>query len=161
MKYTWKPAVAADVEDLVRLADLAVFEIDDIFVYDQHHMAANFAAAVVNQIFYPLGQLISIARDETGKAAAVTWAKTGGNALWSREPILLIELAQIDPNVSVRYRLRLVNDMLGMWDEYAVLTHSRIICSATMREKQSAYLKLHERNGYVVRGSTAYKTFRT
>jgi hypothetical protein len=157
MKYTWKPAVAADVEDLVCLADLAVFEIDSIFIYDRHYIAANIATAVVNQIFYPLNHLVSIARDEAGQAVAWTWAKTGAKAIWSQEPILSIEMAQIDPKLSVRNRLHLVNDMLGLWNEYAMLTNSRIICSTTMRDKQSSYIRLHERNGYQIRGSVAYK----
>ena len=52
---------------------------------------------------------------------------------------------------------KLVKDMLTMWEDWARLCEVNIVCSSTMRRDQSAFLKLHERNGYILRGSFAYK----
>jgi hypothetical protein len=37
------------------------------------------------------------------------------------------------------------------------LCNVSVVCSSTMRREQNAFLKLHERNGYILRGSYAYK----
>jgi hypothetical protein len=47
--------------------------------------------------------------------------------------------------------------MLELWSAFATLAQVSIICSTTMRKNQQSFLKLHERNGYDVRGSYAYK----
>jgi hypothetical protein len=44
-----------------------------------------------------------------------------------------------------------------MWEDWARLCGVKVVCSSTMRKEQNAFLKLHERNGYILRGSYAYK----
>jgi hypothetical protein len=47
--------------------------------------------------------------------------------------------------------------MMHLWEAFATLAQVNIICSTTMRKDQSSFLKLHEKHGYDVRGSYAYK----
>ena len=47
--------------------------------------------------------------------------------------------------------------MITMWENFATLAKVSIICSSTMRTETDAFLKLHKRHGYDVRGSYAYK----
>jgi hypothetical protein len=60
-------------------------------------------------------------------------------------------------SLSSRQRIELVKDMLKMWEDWARLCNVSVVCSSTMRREQDAFLKLHERNGYILRGSYAYK----
>jgi hypothetical protein len=66
-------------------------------------------------------------------------------------------MAHVDLSLSSKQRIRLVQDMLTIWENFANFAKVPIICSTTMRKDQNAFLKLHQRNGYDVRGSYAYK----
>lgn len=71
--------------------------------------------------------------------------------------MIVIRMAHVDLALSTRDRLRIITDMMHIWEQFAVSTNTPIICSTTMRKDQDAFLKLHARNGYDVRGSYAYK----
>jgi hypothetical protein len=51
--------------------------------------------------------------------------------------------------------------MMTLWERFAVFSQTPIICSTTMRKDQNAFLKMHSRRGYDVRGSFAYKRLNT
>jgi hypothetical protein len=68
-----------------------------------------------------------------------------------------VRMAHLDLGLSSRYRIQLLKDMIQLWEGFAFLSQSPIICSTTMRNDQTAFLKLHQRAGYDVRGSYAYK----
>jgi hypothetical protein len=44
-----------------------------------------------------------------------------------------------------------------MWEAWSLLCGVHVVCSTTMRGDQAAFLKLHQRRGYDVRGSYCYK----
>ena len=69
----------------------------------------------------------------------------------------VVRMAHVDLNLSARERVRLVEDMMALWERFAVYCGVPILCSTTMRTDQTAFLKLHARRGYSVRGSFAYK----
>jgi hypothetical protein len=71
--------------------------------------------------------------------------------------MVIIKMAHLSLTLSPRERVILVKDMLRLWEAFATLARVRIICSTTMRKDQSSFLKLHEKHGYDVRGSYAYK----
>ena len=75
--------------------------------------------------------------------------------------MVIIKMAHLSLNLSARERVTLVKDMLRLWEAFATLARVNIICSTTMRKDQSVFLKLHERYGYDVRGSYAYKRLNT
>jgi hypothetical protein len=66
-------------------------------------------------------------------------------------------MAHVDLSLPPRMRVKLVKDMMEHWERLANFAGNNIICSTTMRHEQDAFLRLHERNGYSVRGSYAYK----
>jgi hypothetical protein len=70
-------------------------------------------------------------------------------------------IAHLDLRLSARLRVQLVKDMLKLWEDWARLCEVSVVCSSTMRREQDAFLKLHEREGYILRGSYAYKKLNT
>jgi hypothetical protein len=66
-------------------------------------------------------------------------------------------MAHVDLNLSSKLRVKLVIDMFTIWENFAKFAQVPIICSTTMRKDQAAFLKLHERHGFEVRGSYCYK----
>jgi hypothetical protein len=158
IQYSWTPAAGNDVPEIVQMAQSHFqTEIDTVFQPDPVAYSRNITFAVVNQFYLPGSELIYIARDASGKLVAYTWAKSNERAAWSDDNMITIRMAHVDLSLSARDRLRLISDMMTIWEQFARSTNTPIICSTTMRKDQDAFLRLHARNGYDVRGSYAYK----
>jgi len=155
--YSWTPATGNDVEHIVKMAESHFQnEIDTIFKPEPIVYSRNITLSVVNQFYSPLSELLSVCKDDTGKLLAYTWA-TLEVAAWSDDRMVTIKMAHVDLQLPVKLRINLVKDMFNLWEGFAKLSNTPIICSTTMRKDQDGFLKLHERNGYDVRGSYAYK----
>jgi len=72
-----------------------------------------------------------------------------------------IRMVHVNLDLPARTRIRIINDMMDQWEQFARVTRHNIICSTTMRRDQAAFLKLHARRGYDIRGSYAYKNLNT
>jgi hypothetical protein len=162
MTYTWRPATGVDVAAIVEMAiNHFQTEIDLIFKPEPIAYARNLTLAIVNQFYSPSSELVSIAVDNTNKIVAYTWAKAGERAPWSDDAMVVVKMAHLDLTLSSRDRIILVKDMMRLWERFALMSATPIVCSTTMRRDQTAFLKLHERQGYDVRGSYAYKKLNT
>lgn len=162
LEYNWAPATGADVNDIVAMAQQHFEnEIDQIFTPDTVAYSRNITFAIVSQFYMPATSLVSVARDNSGKLLAYTWAKTGERAPWSDDNMVSVCMAHVDMTLSTKNRLRLLIDMIALWEHFAVNTNTPVICSTTMRKDQDAFIKLHARHGYDVRGSYCYKRVNT
>jgi hypothetical protein len=158
MHYNWNRATGLDVADIVLMAQSHFQqEIDKIFNPDPVAYSRNITLAVVNQFYSPSTELIGISRDDNGKLLAYTWASAFQRAPWSDDNMVSIRMAHVALDLSAKQRVGLVKDMMEHWETFARSSNTPIICSTTMRNDQTAFLKLHERCGYDVRGSYAYK----
>jgi len=158
LNYQWMPATGNDVQNIVNMAESHFqSEIDTIFKPEPIVYSRNITLAVVNQFYSPLSELLSVCKDDTGKLLAYTWAKSTECASWSDDKMVVIKMAHVDLSQTSKTRITLIKDMMNIWENFAKLCQVPIICSTTMRKEQNAFLKLHERNGYDVRGSYAYK----
>lgn len=102
--------------------------------------------------------MITVCReDESERLLAYTWAKSGDRACWSDDPMICVRMVHVDLSLPARTRIKLIRDMMSHWERLAAYSGNRIICSTTMRHEQDAFLKLHTKAGYSVRGSYAYK----
>jgi hypothetical protein len=162
MKYTWRPANGSDAESIVQIAqEFFQNEIDNIFNPEPITYSRNITLAIVNQFFSPTTELVAVATDSDNNIVAYTWAKSNERSPWSDDEMIIIKMAHVKLNVSTRDRVNLIKDMLLLWEKFATLANVTIICSTTMRKDQNTFLKLHERQGYDVRGSYAYKKLNT
>lgn len=158
LKYTWRPAIGTDVPNIVTMAESHFqTEIDNIFTPSPVAYSRNITLAVVNQFYSPNSELLSVAVDDNNKLVAYTWAKANDYAAWSYDQMVSVRMAHVDLHLTSRDRVRLLIDMMKLWEGFASLINVKIICSTTMRHDQQAFLKLHAKNGYDVRGSYAYK----
>lgn len=156
--YNWRNATGSDVISIVNLANEHFKEeINNIFTIDTLAGSRNVTLAIVNQFYNPNSELLSVAEDDTGKIVAYVWAKSNQRAVWSDENMTVINMAHASLDLPSRQRVRLIYDMIKLWEDFAKQSQSNIICSTTMRHDQTAFLKLHAKAGYDVRGSYAYK----
>lgn len=157
--WRWAPAAGTDCQDITDMA-LVDFgrETDGVFQNDPLEYQRNIMQATINQFYNPLLELISVARNpETKSLVAYTWASRGERAPWSREEMVTIRIAHVDQHLSPRHRVALCAQMITMWEVWADACKVPIIFSSTVRGEQAAFLELHRRAGYSVRGSVAYK----
>ena len=153
----------ADVADIVNLAQQHyATEVDTIFEIDTLAGARNITVAIVNQMYNPGSEFVQVARDDlTHAILGYVWVCRGQRAIWSDQEMTITRMVHVDQNLSMRVRLRLVQEMLLKWEQWALTYAIPIVCSVTMRHDTQGFLKLHARHGYDVRGSFAYKRLST
>lgn len=160
-EYTWTLASTHDVDDIVKMAEQHFqVEIDKIFNPEPVTLARNLTMSIVTQYYRPGLEMIGVARDTAGKLLAYTWAFANDRTCWSDDNMVSIRMAHVDLTLSPRMRVKLITDMLEHWERFANYAGNDIICSSTVRHSQDAFLKLHKKHGYDVRGSYAYKKLR-
>lgn len=156
--FNWVQGTLNDVEHIVGMAQKHFEqEIDQLFKPEPIVMARNITFAIVNQHYLPGSEIVSVAKDHNGKLLAYTWAKRGERACWSDDEMVVVRMAHVDLSLSPRERIKLINNMMDIWEAYAYSVGVPIVCSTTMRKEQDGFLKLHAKRGYDVRGSFAYK----
>jgi len=154
---SWTRAIGSDVTELVSLSQsLFECEVDQFYRTDPTVLARNLTLAIVNQFYNPNSEYVVILRDQ-GKIIAYTWAVRGQYTPWSDDETLEIRIAHLDLGLSARKRVEIIKQMIEQWDLFAYHNQIPVICSSTVRDDQQAFLKLHERYGYTVKGSIAWK----
>lgn len=159
-EYTWRPATGADVPAIVAIAvEYFEKEIDQIFVPDHIAYARNLTIAVVNSFYLPATEMIYIAESHS-KIIGYVWAHRSV-APWSDEPMCAVRMVHCDMTLPGRQRVRLIQEMIQLWELWAQKSGIPVVCSTTMRGDQAGFLRIHERYGYDIRGSFAYKRLDT
>jgi hypothetical protein len=156
-EWQWQPAHGQDVTDIVTMA-VSGFEseVDGIFCPDHTAYARNVTQAIVTQFYNPHAELLLVARNTLGALVAYVWV-IRETAPWSDEVMAAVRMAHVDLALSAGKRIRLIEQMIGFWEVWAQESGIPIICSTTMRRDTQGFLRLHQRRGYDVRGSIAYK----
>lgn len=158
MSYTWTRAQGTDVADIVGMAQSDFeSEADTVWRTDPHTYAYNVAMTVVSQMYNPWNALLMTARSDAGKLIAYMWAARGEHAVWSSDEMVVVRIAHVDLGLPIKQRVRLVQDMIGLWETWTAGIGVPVICSTTMRGDQAGFMRIHERAGYTIRGSVAYK----
>lgn len=156
MNYTWTLATPRDSEDIMTLNLLIKHEVDTIFNFNPNVLSHHIVTALVNQFYTGKTDLVAVARDDNNKLLAYTWVKTGDRSMWSTEEVASVRMAHVNPNLSVRSRIRLLEDQMDIWERFAQIHSIPIVYSNTLREQQHVFIKMHQQRGYIVRGSAAY-----
>jgi hypothetical protein len=131
-------------------------EIDGVFRADPVAYARNVTTAVVQQFYIPHQELLMVARNQHDQLLAYVWV-VRETAPWSDEVMAATRMVHVDLALSTRHRIRLVQQMIGLWEVWARESGIAIVCSTTMRRDTAGFLRIHAAAGYDVRGSIAYR----
>jgi len=155
--WIWNTAAGPDVKDIVAMA-VGHFqtEIDQIFTPDPIAYSRNLTLAIVNQFYVPGSEMLKTCRDSAGQLIGYVWAHRS-LAPWSDDPMCAVRMVHVDLSLSARDRIRMVQEMIMHWELWSVEHNIPVVCSTTMRGDQAGFMRIHERMGYDVRGSYAYK----
>lgn len=160
--YHWRPAVGDDINSIVSISyNNHKDELNELFTVDPVLYSKYITHAVIDQIYEPKTTLLSVAVDSNNDILGYTWAHVSNRNYWSTDPLLVCDMAQVNLTLPIRLRIKLIKDIFNLWDEYAKLVGVKLICSNSILDNQSAFLELHRRHGFTVKGSYAYKKVST
>ena len=161
--WRWRAAMGPDVPVMV---DLAVrnYESDATGQTEINPVegSRNLMSAVVNQMYNPKTDLLTVVeRSSDHKILGFTWTVRGVRNPWSTEEMVVPKMMSLELGLSVRTRTALAVQALYLWERWAHVCEIRCISSCTTRRDWRAYMHLHARMGYDVRGSIAVKRLNT
>jgi hypothetical protein len=157
MMWQWRRADGRDIQAIVAMAvrDFQT-EIDSVFCADHTAYARNVTQACVNQFYLPNSELLMVAVNDQDQLLAYVWV-IKQTAPWSDESMAAVRMVHLALQLPLRDRVRLVEQMIGLWEVWGLESDCVIACSTTMRKDTQGFMRLHQRAGYDVRGSIAYK----
>jgi hypothetical protein len=157
--WRWRAATGADIEAIVALVGRN-YEADGTGLTDINPVegSRNLMFAVVNQMYAPKKELISVAELVDGKEiVAFTWAQRDIRQPWSVEEMIVPKLLSVELTLSQRCRTALCVQAMMMWERWAQVCDIKSINSSSIRKDWAPLMRLHEAMGYTVRGSNAFK----
>lgn len=161
--WRWRAAQGPDVEAIIDLV-MRNFEQDGINITDINAVegSRNLMHAIVNQMYAPKQELISVARLTDGDdLVAFTWAMRGQRHPWSTEEMIMPRMLSVELAMTARCRTALCIQAMTMWERWAQACEIKCIASNNMRHDWRTLMRLHEAMGYSVRGSMAFKRLNT
>ena len=155
--WIWERARHLDIPDIIALMRQNYEqEVDGIFTPNETIMSYNLSHAIIDTIYDARKDLISVARSG-GKLVCWSWLGLGNYMRYSNEEIAGAEFIHVDLTLSPRQRLRLIAQTLEMWEQYCILNKIPVLSSSSIRNDHVAFMRLHEKMGFTVHGTTSYK----
>lgn len=161
--WRWRAAQGTDVEDIIGLV-MRNFEADGSGITDINPVegSRNLMHAIINQMYAPKKELISVARlTDGGDLVAFTWAMRDQRHPWSTEEMIMPRMLSVELGLTARCRTALCIQAMQMWERWAAACEVKCIASNNMRRDWQALMRLHAALGYDVRGSMAFKRLST
>lgn len=157
--WIWDLAHRQDVADIVALTETYYEnEIAGIYTADPIYYAYQVERAILDSYNQPGTELIITARHRTSQSLmAYGWVTTQHPPLFSRERTAEAKILHVDPGLSSRQRVLLTYQCIEHWQRWAELAQCLVLVSSTIRRDQQAFLHIHRRLGFELRGSIAYK----
>jgi hypothetical protein len=157
--WTWNYAGYPDVKEMFDMAIIhSEFEVDGLFTMCHASLQYALDLATSHQRHNLTHEQILTCRDRTSnRLLAFSWIGRGNRTPYSRDELAEARMAQVDLTLPITTRIHLLVQMIDFWEQWAVNCGVPILASNSIRQKQTAFMRLHERLGFDVRGGIAYK----
>jgi hypothetical protein len=158
--WAWDRATAYDVPNIVKLVDTNYSqEIDSvIFKKNPTRLSYHLHRTVLDMSYGVNTDLINVARDKaTKELIAWSWIGRGKYTVYADEEMATAEFAHTDLTLPLRTKVTLIAQILEQWICWCEINHIPVLCSTTIREDQTGFMRLHDQFGFVRRGSFAYR----
>lgn len=155
----WLPATFTDIQEIVSMAQSHFqHEVDGIFTQDPVYFEYNLTQAILTQNYFPNAHLIMVARNkQNNNLMAWTYLGRHGSVAYAKEEIAEARFIHTDLSLPVKTRIKLIAQTLHIWIAYCHHYQIPVLVSTTIRTDQQAFMKLHQRLGFLIRGSIAYR----
>lgn len=157
---TWRRATAQDVPQMVTLSDSNYSKEFEsvIFTKNLTRLHYHLHQAILTQTYTPDQTCVLVAGNTA--ISAWSWLERGKFTPYSDDEMAVAEIIHMQLDLSTRTRIALITELLLMWEIFCVECGIPVLVSTSIRADQSAFMRLHERAGFQVRGSMAYKKFK-
>ena len=150
-----------DVEDIVLLADQNYgSEVEAVLKRDRAVFRKNVTIASTVQLFDKGKEFLAVCRNTTeldiGDLLGFCWFDRGGYTTYSNEEISNAKFHHVDLSLPAKTRVRLINAMI---DQHILWAHTwgiPIVCSTSIRSDHDAFMRIHQKRGFMVNGSYAW-----
>jgi hypothetical protein len=95
--------------------------------------------------------------DQDQEVIAYSWVRRNNFMTYAPEEVAEVLFAHVRLDQSVRVRILLIEQMIAQWQLWCQCAGIPVLVSSSIRADQTAFLRLHERAGFTVRGSMAFK----
>jgi hypothetical protein len=152
----WKLAnPLEDVEDIVEMA-LEYLEVEGsatTISVPIFRKCVTMAATL--QLFDKGKEFLAVCRDGE-KLVGYCWFDRGGYTTYSADEISNAKFHHVSLNLSVRQRVKLINEMLDQHILWASNWRIPVICSTSIRGDHEGFMRIHRKRGFETRGSYAW-----
>ena len=150
-----------DVEDIVLLADQNYGpEVEGVLKRDRAVFRKNVTIASTVQLFDKGKEFLAVCRTtpelDIGDLLGFCWFDRGGYTTYSNEEISNAKFHHVDLKLPAKTRVRLINAMI---DQHILWAHTwgiPIVCSTSIRSDHDAFMRIHQKRGFMVNGSYAW-----
>jgi len=152
----WRLAGPQDAAAMVALAkENFETEVDKIFTTDPLYYEFNLHQAILKQAFYQSLEQLLVAYDGD-KLIAYAWLSRGTRPPYSQDELAEARFVHMDLTLSARRRIELIKEILAHWINWCRACAIPVLVSTSIRQEQTAFMRIHQRMGFSVRGSIAY-----
>ena len=157
--WVWSRAGHLDVENILDLiAQNYQHEINGFMLPNRPRLAYHLHKTILQQTFENWQVLITIAKHkETQNVMAWSWLERGKYTVYAIEEMAAAEFAHVDLALSNRVKIKLLAQILEQWIEWCTVLKIPVLTSSSIRDDQTAFMRLHEQFGFIIRGSIAYR----
>ena len=152
----WQPAQLDNIDAMIRLtSEHYLAELSGVLTINLNKLAERLAHSIVNQNFRPESETLQCCWIDDG-LAAWTWLSRGRSTDYIDEEVAEAHMVHIDLNLTPRTRIKIVNHTLDHWISWCRILGIPVLASTTVRQDSQAFMALHARRGFLVRGSHAF-----
>jgi hypothetical protein len=156
--WIWSKAVQNDSLDILNLVEQQYQrEIEQILIPNRTKMTYHLQKAILEQTYKPNVELLSVAREKgTRRLLAWGWVTRGKYTPYSNDEMAVAEFVHTEQSLPLRTRLKLTGQTFDQWIAWCHLHGVPVLCSTSIRDDQSGFMRLHDYYGFSRKGSFAY-----
>jgi len=155
--WSWRQADQTDVEAIMDLMEQHYqHEADAFFTINRTRMGYHLRQAILDQQYQLNTHVLGVAVQEQ-RMLAWHWCSRGAYQPYSNDEMATGEFVHIDLNLPPRVRIMLCTQILEQWCAWSEVNQIPVLASTTIRTEQAAFMRIHERLGFTVKGSFAWK----
>ena len=145
-----------DVDDIIALAEKNFrHEAVDILATDPMVFRHHVTVTTTNQLFDKVKEFFAVCRDGD-RLLGYCWFDRGGYTTYSRDEISNAKFHHVDLSLSLRLRVRLINEMIDQHILWAGKCGIPVVCSTSIRSDHEGFMRIHKKRGFTVVGSYAW-----
>ena len=160
--WRWSLMQSGDLDEVVALAvDQYQSEVEGLLTPSPRIFRYNLELALCEQQFQLSREQVIIARhNQTQELMAYAWCRRGQYTPYSTEEMAEAAIAHVQLHLPDRVRVRILAQMLQQWILWCQLNNIPVLVSSSIRQEQTAFMRLHEQFGFRRVGLLAIKRIR-